>query len=61
MLGNDLRLSLAQKDKFQEKMKVPYIQVFPGDNNYQESLSILDTIFCEGPMARKLILPATKL
>ncbi|MDP4798380.1 MAG: WbqC family protein [Crocinitomicaceae bacterium] len=57
IMDNDLRLSLIQKDEFQEKIKAPYIQVFPGDENYQESLSILDAIFCEGPMARNLILP----
>ena len=57
---NDLRLTLVRKDEFQEKIKAPYIQVFPGDDNYQESLSILDAIFCEGPMARNLILSTTK-
>ena len=57
ILENDFRLTLIQKDEFQEKIKAPYIQVFPGDENYQESLSILDAVFCEGPMARNLILP----
>jgi hypothetical protein len=57
---NDRRISLVQKDEFQEKIKAPYIQVFPGDENFQLSLSILDAIFCEGPMARNLILPPTK-
>lgn len=57
---NDMRVSLLHKDEFQNKLKAPYIQVFPGDENYQESLSILDAIFCEGPMARNLILPTPK-
>ncbi len=56
MIEDDLRFSLVHKDGFQEKQTAPYIQVFPGKESYQESLSILDAIFCEGPMARKLIL-----
>lgn len=56
MNEDDLRISLVQKDGFQEKLPAPYIQVFPGKESYQESLSILDAIFCEGPMTRKLIL-----
>lgn len=57
MFKNDLRVTLTGKDSFQEKEKAPYIQVFPGGSNFKESLSILDTIFCEGPMARNLIMP----
>lgn len=57
---NDLRSTLVHKDEFQHKIKSPYIQVFPGEYNFQESLSILDAVFCEGPMARNLILPTTK-
>lgn len=57
--ATDLRLSLVHKDQFQEKMMAPYIQVFPGDENFQESVSILDAVFCQGPMARNLILPKT--
>jgi len=52
----DLRISLVHKDGFQEKQTAPYIQVFPGNESYKESISMLDAIFCEGPMARKLIL-----
>jgi len=59
MEPTDLRLSLVHKDQFQEKTKAPYIQVFPGSSNFQESISILDAIFCEGPMARNLIIPKT--
>lgn len=56
MIENDFRISLVQKDAFQDKQIAPYIQVFPGKDSFQESISILDAIFCEGPMARKLIL-----
>lgn len=56
MIENDLRISLVQKDAFQQKQIAPYIQVFPGKDSFQESISMLDAIFCEGPMARKLIL-----
>ena len=55
--GDDGADEVMDEVEFQEKIKAPYIQVFPGDENYQESLSILDAIFCEGPMARNLILP----
>lgn len=55
MIENDLRISLVHKDAFQEKQIAPYIQVFPGKDSFQESISMLDAIFCEGPMARKLI------
>lgn len=53
---NDLRISLVDKDVHQETQQPPYIQVFPGENNFRNSISILDAIFCEGPMARKLII-----
>jgi hypothetical protein len=33
----------------------PYIQVFENEA-YSDSLSILDAVFCEGPMARNLLL-----
>ena len=56
MTETDLRVSLVHKDGFQKKQTAPYIQVFPGNESYQESISMLDAIFCEGPMARKLIL-----
>lgn len=34
----------------------PYIQVFPGSERYLESISILDALFCEGPMLHKTLL-----
>ena len=60
MKENDFRTDLVGKNNFQEISPAPYIQVFPGENNYKKSLSILDAIFCEGPMARNLITNSTK-
>lgn len=57
IIENDFRLNLIGKDNFQEIQQAPYIQVFPAENNYKESLSILDAVFCEGPMARNLLIP----
>ena len=53
---NDPRLHLIGKNDFQEIMPSPYIQVFPDDQHFKMSLSILDALFCEGPMARKLLI-----
>ncbi len=41
--------------KHTEPSTSPYIQVFDSEL-YNDSLSILDAIFCEGPMARNLLL-----
>lgn len=41
--------------KSSESSPSPYIQVFDSEN-YNESLSILDAVFCEGPLARNLLL-----
>ncbi|MGB0915268.1 MAG: WbqC family protein [Crocinitomicaceae bacterium] len=57
IIENDFRINLIGKDNFQDIHKAPYIQVFPGDENFKESLSILDAVFCEGPMARNLLIP----
>ncbi len=56
MQENDARIELVGKNAFQEIEIAPYIQVFPGENNFRKSISILDAIFCEGPLARKLIM-----
>ena len=55
-IENDPRETLVAKDAFRKKEKAPYIQVFQGVNNFQKSLSVLDAIFCTGPMARNLIM-----
>lgn len=53
---NDFRETLVEKNRFQEPLKAPYIQVFTGNENYRKSLSILDAILCEGPLARNLLI-----
>lgn len=35
---------------------LPYIQVFPSYNSCHSSLSILDLLFCEGPLSRNWII-----
>ncbi len=57
ILENDPRGKLVGKNEFQTYQRAPYIQVFQGENYYRESLSILDAIFCEGPLARNLLIP----
>lgn len=52
----DHRVCLVEKNGHQKAQSAPYIQVFPGGNHYRESLSILDAIFCEGPLARNLFI-----
>ena len=56
LLDNDYRITLTDKNHNQVRINAPYIQVFPSPNHFAESLSILDAIFCEGPMTHKLIL-----
>jgi len=46
---------LVDKHFGNESQAAPYIQVFPGSDRYFESISILDGLFCEGPMLRKLL------
>lgn len=58
ILDNDPRIVLTDKNSFQETEKCPYIQVFPGEGQYKRSLSVLDPLFCEGPMARSLLMSA---
>lgn len=53
---NDYRTFLAKKNVFNEYQKAPYIQVFPGEDRFKSSVSILDAILCIGPMARNLLI-----
>lgn len=53
---NDLRLNLAAKHAYNQAETAPYIQCFPGKNTFNQRLSILDGLFCEGPLIRNLIL-----
>jgi len=42
---------------FDSNVAIPkYIQVFPIENSCHSGLSILDLLFCEGPLARKWLL-----
>ena len=52
----DHRVDLVEKNGHQRILSAPYIQVFPGHNHYRDSLSILDAIFCQGPLARNLLI-----
>lgn len=56
IIENDPREILVSKNLNNAPEKAPYIQVFPGDNNFTPNLSILDAIMCQGPMARKLLI-----
>ena len=53
---NDYRAYVLDKNHASSIEKAPYIQVFPGDESYTQSLSILDPIMCLGPMARNLFI-----
>lgn len=53
---NDFRIVLCGKHSFQQPAHSPYIQVFPEIHSWRPSLSILDALFCEGPMARNLLI-----
>lgn len=53
---NDLREILVDKNKNNESLTAPYIQVFPGDAHFTLNISILDAIMCEGPLARNLLI-----
>lgn len=55
-LENDLREILVAKGAHQKEEKATYIQVFQGKKYFRKSLSVLDAILCNGPMARNLIM-----
>jgi len=53
--SNDFRETLcSKKQNYNPQLK--YTQVFESQKEFTENLSILDAIFCLGPMARKLII-----
>ncbi len=39
----------------------PYTQVFSPTNQFESNMSILDLIFCEGPLARRWIISSQKI
>lgn len=46
---------LSRKQTGKEFEKAPYIQVFPSEKSFYPAISILDALFCEGPLAHKLL------
>lgn len=52
---NDPRDVLGRKGTNVPFERAPYIQVFPSDEGFKSTLSILDVVMCEGPMARNLL------
>lgn len=54
--SNDFRIILADKKSFSQKYKASYIQVFELEQNFSDSISILDAILCIGPMARNILI-----
>lgn len=56
---NDYRAYLLDKNHATSPEPAPYIQVFPENNSYAQSLSILDPVMCLGPMARNLFIQPT--
>ena len=51
----DFRTILNQNTNLESTSKNKYIQVFSPSHTFVDNLSILDALFCLGPMARKLI------
>lgn len=45
---------LCSKQLLSSPEAAPYIQVFPGKASFTMSLSVLDVLFCEGPLAHNL-------
>lgn len=54
-IENDPRDILGRKGSTQLFETAPYIQVFPSNESFKSSLTILDAIMCIGPLARNLI------
>lgn len=57
--SNDPRELLVDKNRNNEYVTAPYIQVFPSAESFTGNISILDAVMCEGPLARNLLLPKT--
>lgn len=54
-IENDPRDILGRKGSSAPFEPAPYIQVFPGDEGFKQTISILDPIMCIGPLARNLL------
>ncbi|MFK7784837.1 MAG: WbqC family protein [Crocinitomicaceae bacterium] len=55
-IENDPRDILGRKGTSTPFETAPYIQVFPGDEGFKQTISILDPIMCIGPLARNLLI-----
>ena len=55
-IENDPRDILGRKGTTTPFEPSPYIQVFPSDEGFKSTISILDPIMCIGPMARNLLI-----
>ena len=53
---NDPRDVLARKGGTTPFEPAPYIQVFPDDKGFKQTISILDPIMCVGPLTRNLLI-----
>lgn len=56
LVENEFIRTICNKNTHPEFLKAPYYQVFPSDKSFHNSLSILDVVFCEGPLTRNLII-----
>ncbi len=54
-IEDDPRDVLGRKGNSIPFEPAPYIQVFPGDEGFKMTLSVLDALMCLGPMARNLL------
>jgi hypothetical protein len=51
-----------RNDEFDDCSDIrPYTQVFSPSNQFEPNMSILDLIFCEGPLARRWIISSQKI
>lgn len=55
-IENDPRDLLGRKGSSAPFEPAPYIQVFPGNEGFKQTISILDPIMCIGPLARNLLI-----
>lgn len=54
-INDSIVIDHRSNDFVQHKQMLPYKQVFAKEKEFFPNLSILDIIFCEGPLARKWI------
>ena len=59
-IENDPRDLLGRKGTTTPFEPAPYIQVFPSDEGFKSTISILDPIMCIGPMTRNLLIERSR-